>query len=234
MKNCSICKKPSKYVRCSTCNVIYMKEYYKNNKEILLEKQKKYNEENIVDISIRRKRYRSENKEKIAIAKKESHQRTREKDLLRSKKWYNLNKARSKELNNTWKANNKDTHRGYKNDYAKDRYLNDLHFRIGSCLRARLRAALKNKSKKGSAVRDLGCTIAELISYLESKFYEGMSWENYGNGKDKWQVDHIINLDSYNLENREEFLKANHYTNLQPLWFKDHIIKSAKERWGDI
>jgi hypothetical protein len=89
-------------------------------------------------------------------------------------------------------------------------------------LRQRLCAAIRHKSKKGSAVRDLGCTIEELKQHLESQFGPGMSWENYG----KWHIDHIIPLSSFDLSKRDELLKACHYTNLQPLWAKDNIKKS--------
>lgn len=47
----------------------------------------------------------------------------------------------------------------------------------------------------GSAVRDLGCSIEFLKSYLESKFTGNMSWENQG----EWYIDHIKPLSSFNL-----------------------------------
>lgn len=100
--------------------------------------------------------------------------------------------------------------------------------KLKACLRGRLNEALKGRQKMGSAVKDLGCTVAELIEHLENQFAEGMSWDNYGLGKDKWNVDHIMPLASFDLTNRTEFLKACHYTNLQPLWTLDNIQKGAK------
>ena len=70
---------------------------------------------------------------------------------------------------------------------------------------------------------DLGCTIPELKQYLESKFQEGMTWENWG--VHGWHIDHIIPLSSFDLTCREQFLKVCHYTNLQPLWAKDNLSK---------
>ena len=53
-----------------------------------------------------------------------------------------------------------------------------------------------------------------------------MSWENYGK---KWHIDHIIPLASFDLTNRQQFLQACHYINLQPLWVSDHKQKTVKD-----
>jgi 5-methylcytosine-specific restriction endonuclease McrA len=84
--------------------------------------------------------------------------------------------------------------------------------------------ALRQENKTGSAVRDLGCSINEFREYLSSKFSEGMTWENYG----EWHIDHIIPLSKFNLSKRVEFLKAAHFTNLQPLWEQANLAKSNR------
>jgi len=93
-------------------------------------------------------------------------------------------------------------------------------------LRARLAQAIKNFNKAGSAIRDLGCSIEFLKTYLESKFQPGMTWENHT--KYGWHIDHIVPLITFDLTDREQFLKACHYTNLQPLWAKDNLKKGRK------
>lgn len=109
----------------------------------------------------------------------------------------------------------------------------DVNFRLKERLRSRLNFAIK--SKKGSAVADLGCTISEFKTYIEQRFYESpehgkMTWQNWGVGKGKWQLDHIIPLFSLNLEDRFDFLKAVHYSNIRPLWFEDHVEKTRNDK----
>lgn len=98
---------------------------------------------------------------------------------------------------------------------------NSVTATLANNLRSRLRLAIKNQQKAGSAVADLGCSISELKQHLESQFQTGMNWQNYG----QWHIDHIQPLASFNLEDREQFLAANHYTNLQPLWAEDNLRK---------
>lgn len=103
------------------------------------------------------------------------------------------------------------------------RYKTDPKYKLSCLLRGRLKSVLRGESKAGSAVRDLGCTIEVLKIYLESKFQPGMTWENWS--RDGWHIDHIIPLASFDLTDRERFLKACHYTNLQPLWAKQNLKK---------
>src|SRR5208283_4928817 len=82
-----------------------------------------------------------------------------------------------------------------------DKYQNDLNFKLKESLRTRLSKAVRRKTKSGSAVKDLGCSMDEFRSYIESKFNSGMNWENYG----RWHLDHIMPLCKFDLTNRKEF-----------------------------
>jgi len=114
--------------------------------------------------------------------------------------------------------------------YIAERTKRDIQFRLGRLLRGRLYRAVKRGWKAGSAVRDLGCTIAEFKAYIEGLFLPGMTWNNHGNGDGKWNIDHIIPLVAVDLTNREQFLRVCHYTNLRPLWFVDNIRKGGKQK----
>lgn len=113
----------------------------------------------------------------------------------------------------------------YSKNYIADRCLRDVNFRLRVLLRGRICSALKGDTKTGSAVRDLGCSIEELKVHLESKFQPGMTWENWGKGEGKWNVDHIVPLAAFDLTNRNQFLVACNYINLQPLWALDNLRK---------
>jgi hypothetical protein len=113
----------------------------------------------------------------------------------------------------------------YNKTYSINRRKKDPIYKLGLALRSRLNNAIRNNQKKGSAVRDLGCSIAELKQHLESLFQPGMTWENWT--FKGWHIDHIIPLSAFDLTDREQLLKACHYTNLQPLWAKDNLSKGG-------
>lgn len=115
-------------------------------------------------------------------------------------------------------------YRKQQTQYEINRYYKDPLFRCRRLVRDRLLKALKSKTwtKKFKFSEYIGCSQDELIAYLESKFTEGMTWENQG----KWHIDHIIPLSSATTV--EEMYKLCYYTNLQPLWALDNILKSNK------
>lgn len=109
---------------------------------------------------------------------------------------------------------------------AVEREHTNIQRRLSQRLRGRLRSVIKKNLKSGSAIRDLGCTVLHLKDYLESKFQIGMTWDNWGHGKGKWNIDHKVPLSAFNLEDRQHVLLACHYMNLQPMWFEENMSKS--------
>lgn len=95
----------------------------------------------------------------------------------------------------------------------------------------RLSKLIKSSNKCGSAVRDLGCSIQELVVWIEDQFYknkdgEKMTWKNWK--PDGWHIDHIVPLSSFDLTRPEQLKAACHYTNLRPLWAYENLSKGAK------
>ena len=169
------------------------------------------------------------------------YQKNKDKIIARTKKWAENNKDKVKEYKKLYKLRhrekilkdnreyfkkNKDKKLKYQNNYRNKRYKTDIGFKLKALLRRRLNNALNKNYKSGSAIKDLGCSIPELKEHLEKQFKNGMNWENWG--YDGWHIDHIKPLSSFDLSDRKQFLEANHYTNLQPLWREDNLKKSDK------
>lgn len=115
-------------------------------------------------------------------------------------------------------------HKDYQKSYRKSRILSDPIFATKYRLRCRISEVIRAKgySKTSKTNKMLGCDWSHLKVHLESKFADGMSWEN----RNLWHIDHVIPLAS--AKSVEEVVKLCHYTNLQPLWAKDNLSKGAK------
>ncbi len=121
------------------------------------------------------------------------------------------------------------------NNSKRNRYANNIDYKILVLLRGRLLSAVKTqRTYKCSNTIDLvGCSKEELKTHLASLFYEResgekMSLEKFGmNGI---HIDHIRPCTSFDLTDPEQQKQCFHYTNLQPLWAEDNLRKSDK--WG--
>jgi len=224
-RQCKLCKNEiNKAYAAKNADLIRRKkrEYAKKNKERIKDYKARYYQENRDSEVKKRKLYYQENKDIIIENVKEYYREHKEKVAVYNKKYQEANRAVIKEQRKLYRNSNKDI-LSYK---FIEKYKNDVITKLKVQLRNRLNKALKNNYKTGSAVRDLGCSIEEIKAYLESKFQPGMSWENWTTSG--WHIDHIVPLASFDLTNREELLKACHYTNLQPLWAADNLRKGSK------
>ena len=96
--------------------------------------------------------------------------------------------------------------------------------RLANSMRRSIRRYL-DAGQKGemSSFEIIGCSKDDLRKHLESKFKDGMTWENYGK---HWHIDHIAPLIS--AKSPEEVKKLCHWTNLQPLTAFENISKGSK------
>jgi len=119
------------------------------------------------------------------------------------------------------------------NERSMERYYNDVEYRLRMVIRNRINKHLKrtNQKKLDSYIDHLGCTTEQLIEHIESQFKPGMTWENHS--QFGWHLDHIKPLCSFNLEDSEQFKEACHYTNLQPLWWKENLSKNGRINYYD-
>lgn len=160
------------------------------------------------------------------IVRRESYLRRRDKALLYQ---HNYHKQHYKSIEKNYeydKITNFKDMKDYMRQYVAKRRQLDMNFRLINNVRVRLRDALRQNHKTGTTIDLLGCSIEALKIHLESKWQEGMTWENYG--KTGWHIDHIKPLSSFDLTNSFQLSKACHFTNLQPLWAKDNLSKGSK------
>lgn len=71
----------------------------------------------------------------------------------------------------------------------------------------------------------LGMELSDFRIHLESLFKDGMTWDNFGWFNGTWSLDHIIPCCQFDLATDEGRAKCFHYTNLQPMWWKEQITK---------
>lgn len=197
----------------------YEKVLAKNRKWYEIPKNKQRSEYRCsINVKIWRKnnpeKYRAQNKKFNSLGKKRSP------DYMKIYRIKHL-----EELHLKAKIYSK-THRYKINEYIHKRIKTDVQFKLKRRLRVRMREALKNKKKENPIMYYIGCTTSELKTHIESKFQEGMDWNNwtyYG-----WHIDHIIPLSSFDMTSEEDLKIAWHYTNLQPLWAHENLLKSNK------
>lgn len=116
-----------------------------------------------------------------------------------------------------------------RNARRRERWNTDPIYKLRENERSRIRNTIRYKriNKTQRLDKYLGCSIQDLKKHLESLFQPGMTWENFGYGEGKWNIDHKTPLALGNTE--EELIKLCNYTNLQPLWHKDHIKKTKSD-----
>ena len=166
------------------------------------------------------KEHYQSNKKHIKERIKEYYQANKEHHKEYNKEHYQANKERIKEQRKEYYQANKERINKLRRDRKKVHPLFKMKVNLGT----RTSIAFKNKgyNKNTKTQEMLGVNWEVCKAHTERQFAKGMSWSNYG----EWHIDHIIPLSYANTE--EELKKLCHYSNLQPLWAVDNLIKSDK------
>ncbi len=123
-----------------------------------------------------------------------------------------------------YRKQTRDHIREYKRLWEQNRANTNPEYRIRKSLRSRIRHAIKNGNKSAKTMNLIGCSLEYFVAYLESKFQDGMTLDNYG----EWHIDHIRPCASFDLTDPIQQKQCFHYTNLQPLWAKDNLSKGDR------
>lgn len=233
--------------------IFKQREYYKNNKEKIQPTRKEYTKQyyakncNIIKDQFKQKYHTNKeqfkakykaNKELYLARNKQSNEKYKEKRLEYSKNYFTKNREKVCEMNRLYYRRNiekcKARAKQYNNnpinkiktiEYNRNRYKNNVQFKLGHNLRGRIQQAVKKQNTKKviSAEKLIGCTVEYFKKYLEKLWQPGMCWENYK--YDGWHIDHIKPCNTFDLTDPEQQKQCFHYTNLRPLWAKDNLSR---------
>jgi len=104
---------------------------------------------------------------------------------------------------------------------SKQRFEN----RIRQMLNRTIRQA--GTEKHGRALQELGYSWYEFKQRIESQFVDGMTWDNWGRGPGKWNIDHIKQVAHFSIGTAPSVINA--LSNLRPLWEHDNLSRPRKE-----
>lgn len=184
---------------CRECTKLYDKKYYNDNKDKRKEQMATYVINNKDAIKSANKSYYEANKDSI---REKTHQ------------YYILNKSKILKRNSI---------------YFCKRIITDAEFAIVRKRRKALCDLVSKRNYTNFLVPLIGVDREGLLSYIESLFAPGMSWDNRG----VWEVDHIIPVSYFNNLDENDAKVCWYYKNLRPLWKKDNEQKntSLPEGW---
>lgn len=221
--------------RCGCCKVEkFVSEFHKANtrkdglsylcKQCKKISDKKYVEANKESLKAKNKEYRDNNVEKLKKRKRDYYQNNLEKFKEKGKAY----RENNKEIVKVRKAQYRQKTKKERNEKEKLRRKIDKRYHI-NCTMSQSISKNLTKSKNHRAWKSLvDYSLEDLIVHLESKFTEGMTWDNYG--KNGWHIDHIIpkSYFKYDSPDHPAFKAAWALTNLQPMWELDNLHKSNK------
>lgn len=236
---------------CKNCCRTSSKKRYEENKEEILEKISKYQQENKLVIAEKAKEYYEEHKDIILERINKYQQENKEVIAKQKKEYYEENKEYILEYQAGYREEHKEIilekQKIYQqeNKYIiaekrRERYKIDYLFRIQINISKDIRQGLKERgvTKNGiSSWTNLPYTPQQLADHIESLFEPWMSWNNHGiynketwNDNDPttwtWQLDHIIPHSTFIYTDMkcQAFLDCWALSNLRPYSAKANII----------
>lgn len=186
----------------------YSTNYRKNNPEYFKKYYDKYHKEH-PDYN---KKYYDEHKEEYR--KRTNKDETPEEMLKRKEKQRKKTEARQFRFENDIEYRKRETAR--KTQYVKDRKNRDPQYKLSCSIRYRIRSSFRNFSKEGKkcSCAKYGIDISAIILHVGLRPAEG------------YDLDHIIPLSAFNLDNHEHVKMVNNPHNFRWLTEKENLDKS--------
>jgi hypothetical protein len=183
---------------CNNCR----KAYREKMKEHIHNKNKTYYNDNKETLLEKNREYRNNNKDKIYVQKKEYREKHQDHIKRKNKEYLPTRKLK-----------------------IKIKRKIDKGFQLTELLRTRMHKAMKSNCSSSTVNKYIQCDTETLKKWLEFQFDKKMNWNNLGT---YWEVDHILPIAQFNLNDEDERNICFHWTNLQPLFKDENKFKSKK------
>lgn len=202
----------------------YMRAWNAKNRAKKAERDRLYRESHKEEIKASHKAWRDKNRERLNEQARERYKEDPQAAKARKDRYVAAHQEQVKAANKRYKQEN----RQKATDYERTRRQTDPIHRFRSSFVCLIRGYLRKKGYKGgkSTWEVVGCDFDAFLAYIRSQFSDGMTIENYGHGKGRWNIDHIVPIST--AQNDEDLERLNHYTNLRPMWATDNYRKSKK------
>lgn len=139
--------------------------------------------------------------------------------------YYAKTKEKNKESKRIYmsKPENKEKRNEYIRKYKAEKRINDKCYVLYENLRKRIWNSINKKNNSSKEL--LGCEIEHYFNWISYTMSEEMTWDNYGSF---WNIDHLIPIKNFNLENCEEAKKAFNWKNTWAMKATDNFSKNKK------
>lgn len=213
--------------KCKKCRyksrIEYKNEYNSipENKDKRRESRRVYKRKKALEAKVIRDNLKAEKQRLIDIELEKKRIDKEQQDLIREEK----NRLKEYRKTDQYRVEQDKRNKDRRKERFKFRFNNDELFAVKKRVRNLVRNSFRKKGyhKLESKTKDIiGISFNEFKLYMESKFVDGMNWEN----KNKWHIDHIIPLST--AKSAQDLIALSHYTNLQPLWAMDNLKKGDK------
>ncbi len=222
---------------CKSCLNRKRRQHYADNREKSIQKSKDYYEINAEERKQYAKEYRNIHLDYYNEYNKQYHIDNKESENERKKKYYHANKERiaerhraymdrpgkkerALELKNKNRKENWERHLEWSREWSQKQRDTSTNYAKSNSIRSTIHAALKRNGIIKSEASEilLGCKVIDAMAYLES----------FGYNRAIHDIDHIVPIGRFDMNNETHRIIAFNYRNMQPLRKSENRSKQDK------
>jgi len=197
------------------------KEYYRKNKEKVLDGNKGYYLKNKEKVERQKKEYYQKHKDKLQQGMKRNHNSHKLEYQIRDRAWREKNKEILTENKKIYYENNKEKLNERHKEYMKERYNVNDKFNILMRLRGRFGVAWRTYCK----THQLPLSVKSQKYHIDYRPAILHLWKTKPKNTKGWDIEHKMPLSIFDITNEEEVQKAFSPENLQWMEHKDNLKK---------